>query len=183
MENQGYLATVEGWKTLGNRAPNLTKSGAKRPPFPIQSRAKRAPPSHLCKIPAVKYVPSALLGQLSKSQGSTTASRNRFGSYLRNRVQPVNPNTSNQTAQRAVLAAASEQWRGLTVAQRAGWTALGLQMTRQDSLGQTYTLTGLQAFTSVYRVLTLAGAATLTDAPVLTAPVELTSVTVTATGA
>lgn len=128
----------------------------------------------------MKYVPSALIGLLSKSQGSTTASHNRFGAYLRNRIIPVNPNTGKQAAARATMASLSAGWRALSATERAGWTALGSQMTRLDSLGQTYTLTGLQAYTSVNRNLTTIGATLLTAAPALNPPTTLTLVTLTA---
>lgn len=129
----------------------------------------------------MKYVPSALIGQLSKSMGSTTGSHNRFGAYLRNRTIPVNPNTTKQATQRATIQAASAAWRALTDIQRAGWAALGASMSRVDSLGQTYNLTGLQAYTSVYRNLVTIGVAPLSAAPALTEPTTLTSITITAT--
>ncbi len=129
----------------------------------------------------MKYVPSALIGQLSRSQGSTTASHNRFGSYFRNRVTPTNPNTAKQATQRATIQAASAQWRLLSEAQRAGWTALGANMTRQDSQGQEYSLTGLQAYTSQYRNNTLVGGTILSAAPALAEPSTLLTLTVTAT--
>ena len=131
----------------------------------------------------MKYVPSALIGRLSRSAGSTTASHNRYGAYLRNRVIPVNPNTTKQAQQRSDLAQISTAWRDLTDAQRAAWKSLGAQMTRTDSLGETYTLTGLQAFESLNRQLLFTGGAILSNAPALAEPTTLTSLTVTATSA
>jgi hypothetical protein len=84
----------------------------------------------------MKYVPGAFVGVLSRSQGSTTASHNRFGAYLRNRIIPVNPNTSKQADARATLASNSSRYRTLSEGQRAGWAALGAQITRLDTLGQ-----------------------------------------------
>lgn len=129
----------------------------------------------------MKYTPSALIGPLSRSAGSTTASHNRFGNYFRNRTIPTNPNTTKQATQRATIQAASAGWRALTSTQRAGWAALGAQMTRQDSLGNSYTLTGLQAFTSAYRNLTTTSGTLLTDAPALAEPTTLLTLTLTAT--
>ena len=97
----------------------------------------------------MKYVPGPFVGQLSGSQGNTTASHNKFGSYLRNRVVPVDPRTAKQLAVRALIQGFSEFWRTLSQAQRDGWSFLGDQMTRLDTQGQSYTLTGLQAFTSI----------------------------------
>lgn len=126
----------------------------------------------------MKYVPSMAIGQLSRSQGSTTASRNRFGSYMRNRVMPVNPRTDAQTAQRTVIQETSQEWRALTQAQRDAWTALGALIVRNDSLGQSYTLTGLQAYTSINRTRTTFGVARVSDPPTFVAPVALATLAV-----
>lgn len=123
----------------------------------------------------MKYVPSALIGQLSRSQGSTTASRNRFGSYFRNRVTPTNPNTEAQTAQRVLMAGFSEAWRALTDLQRAAWTTLGQSITRQDSLGETYTLTGLQAYVSINRNRAVQGLGSTSTPPLLASIAAITS--------
>lgn len=129
----------------------------------------------------MKYVPSALIGQLSRSQGSTTASHNRYGSYFRGRIIPTNPNTAKQVTARAAMATFSAAWRALTEGQRAGWVSLGQNMIRSDSQGQPYTLTGLQAFTSIQRNLATLGLAATTAAPAFTAPTSLTLLTITAT--
>lgn len=130
----------------------------------------------------MKYAPSALIGRLSRSAGSTTASHNRFGSYLRNRVIPTNPTSALQTQVRSNMTTLSQAWRGLTSAQRAGWATLGAQMTRTDSLGIVYDLTGFMAFISINRNKNTVGAATVsTDAPAHSPPASLISATLTAT--
>lgn len=118
----------------------------------------------------------------SGSQASTTASRNRFGQYNRNRSIPVNPNSSAQAAVRARMSANAAAWRSLTDAQRAGWSSLGAAMSRRDSLGQAYTLTGFQAYCSVNNNLDLTGAATVSAAPAIVSPSALLTATVTTTG-
>jgi len=126
----------------------------------------------------MKYVPSAFIGQLSRSLGSTVASHNRFGSYFRGRTVPVNPSTPAQAQVRADIQDLSQAWKNLTALQRAGWADLGLQMIRLDSQGQTYTLTGLQAFTSLNMINRVVGAADVTSAPAAPGiPVELTAYT------
>jgi len=74
-------------------------------------------------------------------------------------------------------------WRGLTAAQRYGWATLGLQISRTDALGQTYTLNGFMAFCSVNNNKLDAGDAAITDATTLVTPVDLVSATVTLTAA
>ena len=129
----------------------------------------------------MKYVPGLLVGVLSRKAGSTVASHNRFGPYLRNRVIPVNPATTNQILYRTRLTGWSQAWRALTSTERAGWTALGATMSRLDSLGVSYTLTGLQAYTSLNVNLQVVGAGPLNDAPALSGVTAVATCTPTAT--
>lgn len=119
----------------------------------------------------------------SGSLRGDTHSRNRFGQYVRTRAIPVNPNTTAQGVVRARLALNSAAWRALTSIQRAGWTDLGLSMTRTDSLGQTVNLTGIQAFCSVNNENLAAGNAVVSDAPALVTPSALATATITLTAA
>lgn len=119
----------------------------------------------------------------SGSVAGVTSSRNRFGQYRRTRAIPVNPQSSYQGTVRARLAAAAAAWRALTALQREGWTVLGSQMTRTDSLGQTQTLTGFDAYCSVNAVQGAAGNSTLSDAPALVTPSTILTATITLTAA
>lgn len=119
----------------------------------------------------------------SGSQADTTASRNRFGQYYRNRAMPVQPRTPEQLNQRARMSTNAAAWRALTDVQRAGWEALGLMMTRTDALGQVYTLNGFMAYCSVNNNKLAAGDATVAAAPAIVTPVDLTTATVTLTAA
>ena len=119
----------------------------------------------------------------SGSVSGQTASRNRFGQYMRSRAIPVNPASAAQGTVRARLAANSAAWRLLTSAQRAGWSDLGLSMVRSDSLGQSYSLQGNQAYASVNNNRLLSGLAVVADAPGIVTPVSLVTVTITLTAA
>lgn len=129
----------------------------------------------------MKYAPSALIGRLSRSAGATTAAHNRFGAYLRNRVIPTNPQSVKQTAVRSAFSNNAAAWRDLTPVQRAGWAELGAQMTRTDSLGQTYTYTGLNAFVSVRTNNGTYGSTLSVNPPVLATPTAPTGVTLDVT--
>lgn len=85
----------------------------------------------------------------SGSQADTTASRNRFGQYLRTRAMPTQPRTAAQLAVRSNLTEVSAAWRGLTDAQRVAWNAYAQAHPRTDSLGQSVKLTGHMAFNAV----------------------------------
>lgn len=119
----------------------------------------------------------------SGSYQGITSSRNRFGQYVRTRATPVNPNSSAQGTVRARMAANAAAWRTLTGAQREGWDTLGLSINRTDSLGQSYNLTGFQAFCSVNNLKALAGDASVTDAGALVTPSTILTATLTLTAA
>lgn len=119
----------------------------------------------------------------SGSADSTTASRNRYGQYYRNRSTPVQPRTAAQLNQRARMSSNAAAWRALTDAQRAGWLSLGLMITRTDSLGQTYTLNGFGAYCSINNNKLAAGDAVVSAAPAVVTPVGLLTATITLTAA
>ena len=119
----------------------------------------------------------------SGSQAGTTAGRNRFGQYERSRAIPVNPSSGAQGLVRARMTTNSTAWRALTAAQRAGWAGLGLNMVRSDSLGQSYTLQGNQAYASVNNNRALSGLAPIADAPAIATPVNIITATLTLSAA
>lgn len=114
----------------------------------------------------VKYTPSALVSEFSGTAGSTVASHNRYGPYMRTRTIPVNPNTTSQVAARNSFAASSRAWRGLSSGQRAAWAAAAVSVTLFDRLGRAYNPTSFQLFMSVNRTTYVySGATTTTTAP------------------
>lgn len=119
----------------------------------------------------------------SGSYQGMTASRNRFGQYMRTRATPVQPNTPAQLNQRARMTTNAAAWRALTDAQRAGWLSLGLAISRQDSLGQTYTMNGFMAYCSVNNNKLDAGDSAVSDAPTIVTPADVATATVTLTAA
>jgi len=119
----------------------------------------------------------------SGSYAGVTSSRNRNGQYVRNRATPVNPSSSFQAAVRSRLGSNASAWRSLTDLQRAGWDSLGASISRTDTLGQTYTLTGFQAYCEVNNNNAACGNATVSTAPTLVSPTALATATVTLTNA
>jgi hypothetical protein len=101
----------------------------------------------------------------SGSQAGTTASRNRFGQYYRNRRAPVQPRTAAQLAVRDYLTTNTKAWGTLTNAQRAAWAAYASAHPTVDSLGSSITLTGAQMFVGVNALALAAGQATQTAPP------------------
>jgi len=124
----------------------------------------------------MKYAPGLMVGQLSGKAGSTVASRNRNGSYFRTRVSPMLVRNPATEAVRASFTQNSQGYRGLTATQIQGWISLGAGITRSNSIGQPYTLTGLQAYQSVNRNLSTVGLDSLDTAPQQIAPQAPTAI-------
>lgn len=81
------------------------------------------------------------------------------------------------------MSANAAAWRTLTGAQRAGWSDLGLSISRNDALGQAYTLTGFMAYCSINNNNVAAGNAIVADAPAVVTPAALLTATITLTAA
>lgn len=92
-----------------------------------------------------KFV-SQIVSEIRGSINGVTFARNRYGLYARSKASPVQPRTPAQTERRAQLTVYSQRWRTLTEAVRAEWRALADELTRSDTLGLTYRLSGLQAY-------------------------------------
>jgi hypothetical protein len=81
------------------------------------------------------------------------------------------------------MSANAAAWRAITGIQREGWDSLGNSMVRTDSLGQTYTLTGFQAYCSVNNVRNADGLTAVSDPPALTTPGTILTSAITLTAA
>jgi len=111
-----------------------------------------------------KFV-SQVYSEIRGSVNGVTYARNRFGLYARAKASPVQPRTPAQTERRAQLTVLSQRWRTLPESNRAEWRALADELTRSDTLGLTYRLTGLQAYLQINLWRALLGLAPLDNAP------------------
>lgn len=89
-------------------------------------------------------------GGVSDIRGSiagTTFSKNRYGSYARNRTIPVDPSTTAQTKIRSVMGQIRDAWfNTLTAAQRIDWGVYASNTPVTNRLGQSINLTGWNMF-------------------------------------
>jgi len=112
----------------------------------------------------MKYIPGIIAGG-SGSVGGCVFSRNRFGSYIRNRSIPVNPGTIEQQAIRNALGLLSANWKVLTDVQRDNWTNYALNTPYTDWQGAPITLTGLQMYCAINVPRLQVGLGGLNNAP------------------
>lgn len=84
---------------------------------------------------------------ISGSIAGNTFARNRFGSYMRARTKPINPQSSRQTVARARIAFLAEEWSDvLTAAQRQAWETYAAAVGWTNRLGEVVHLTGFNHF-------------------------------------
>lgn len=122
----------------------------------------------------MKYT-SQMIAAGSGSVGGCTYSRNRYGSYIRNRSVPVNPASINQVFVRGALATLVARWTStLTQNQRDGWTIWAANTPQTDPLGQPIVLTGQNAYISLNALRMNASLAIIDTAPIVYAGAVLT---------
>lgn len=100
--------------------------------------------------------------------GGQVASKNRAGAYMRTKVTPVNPQTSYQTAVRALFASLSQAWRALTETQRDAWNAAVVNFQKTDIFGDLRTPTGINLFVRLNTNIINAGGTQIDLPPVIT---------------
>lgn len=123
---------------------------------------------------------SALVSEVRGKLNGSVASRNRAGAYLRNKVTPVNPNTSFQATVRARLAARAQAWKGLTEAQRDAWNSAVSDFAKTDVFGDLQNPSGFNLYCGINNNLVNIGESVLTTPPVPAAIANFTSFTMAA---
>lgn len=112
-----------------------------------------------------KILFTAIVSDMRNKLNGSVFSKNRYGSYVRNKVTPVNPQTSYQQAQRQQLGALSSGWRDLSQAQRDAWIAAAPNFPTTDIFGNTKILSGNALYVALNKNLINAGESQITDAP------------------
>lgn len=106
----------------------------------------------------VKY--TAFLADMRNSIANTTFSKNRGGSYSKNKSIPSNPQTSYQTAYRSKFATITSAWKGLSNAQRNVWENAVDNWLRTDIFGDVRTPSGFALYMRLnLQILRVDGAA------------------------
>lgn len=108
---------------------------------------------------------SALISEMRNKLNGSVFSKNRAGNYLRNKVTPVNPNTSFQALSRSRLAARSQAWSSLGESVINSWNAATGTFAKTDIFGDLKNPTGKNLYTSLNINLSKIGAANITTPP------------------
>jgi hypothetical protein len=111
----------------------------------------------------IKY--SALVSDMRNKLNGSVLSKNRAGSYIRNKVTPVNPQTAFQQTIRQRLGSFSTGWRGLTQDQRQAWLSSTKSFPYTDIFGDKKELDGKSLYVKLNMNLANAGQTAITDAP------------------
>lgn len=121
-----------------------------------------------------KILYSALVSDMRNKLNGSVMSKNRYGSYVRNKVTPTNPATTAQVQARNRLATFSQAWRGITQSQRNGWINGASAFPIIDIFGQSKILAGNALFTQLNVNLAITGTAQIDDLPT---PVSIPALT------
>lgn len=127
-----------------------------------------------------KILTTAIVADIRNKLNGSVFSKNRYGSYVRTKVTPVNPQTTAQQNVRNVLAAFSANWRGLSQAERDSWTNAAPSFPSTDIFGMPKILSGNALYVKLNSNLQNAGASVLTSAPTPGAIPPIASLSVTA---
>lgn len=108
--------------------------------------------------------------QRSGSIGNTVYSRNKGGSYVRDRAIPTNPNTPRQMTVRTQFQFLSSNWSSIFAADRALWEAYAESHPVLNRLGQPIILSGHAMFLRLNFNILDWGGSYITTPPIETAP-------------
>lgn len=111
---------------------------------------------------------SALISEMRNKLNGSVFSRNRGGAYIRNKVTPLNPNTTAQRLVRATLTFLSQNWRALTAAQRLAWSAAVANFKTTDIFGDIKTPSGINLYNRLNLNLSNAEKPFIVDPPLPT---------------
>lgn len=122
---------------------------------------------------------TAVVAEMRGKIAGTVFSKNRGGNYARTKVTPVNPQSSDQVAQRNRLSTYAQNFRALGASVIQAWNAAVANFQSTDIFGDIKTPAGINLYTRLNMNLDLAGQSAITNPPVPTGadPVVISGVT------
>lgn len=123
---------------------------------------------------------TAMVAEIRGKLNGTVFSRNSSGAYVRNKVTPVNPNTSFQSNVRADFTTVAQSWRDLTGAERDAWNQGVVAFSHTDVFGDNVPLSGFNLHQSLNLNLLAVGQSVITAPPLPGAVFNFTSASLAA---
>jgi len=117
------------------------------------------------KMAMAKVKFSALISDMRNKLNGSVFSKNRAGSYLRNKVTPTNPQTASQAGVRSILGGLASGWRSLSQGERDAFINAVGSWTSTDIFGDTVTPSGFQLYVRLNSNLVNAGQSAITAPP------------------
>lgn len=115
---------------------------------------------------------AAIRGKLAGS----VFTRNKGGEIIRTKVTPINPKTSYQSGQRAIVSDLAKAYSGtLTADERTAWTSFGQSTNAKSIFGNALILSGIAAFQKLNILIITAGGTMITSPPIGQTVVSITS--------
>lgn len=99
--------------------------------------------------------------------GGHVLAKNRSGNYMRTKVTPVNPQSSEQLSIRNRFTGLSQAWRGMSQAVRDAWNAAVANFSSTDQFGDIKLLSGFNLYQKLNNNLMQVGQAALELPPLL----------------
>lgn len=112
-----------------------------------------------------KILMTAIVADIRNKLAGSVFSKNRYGSYVRTKVTPVNPQTTSQQNARNRFSTNAQAWRGLTQAERDSWISAAPSFPIIDIFGNSKILSGSTLYQQLNSNLALIGAALIASAP------------------
>ena len=112
-----------------------------------------------------KILTTAIVADIRNKLNGSVFSKNRYGSYVRTKVTPVNPQTSSQQNVRNQLSTNSQAWRGLSESDRQSWIDGAVSFPVTDIFGNSKILAGNALYVRLNNNLNVVGEAAISTAP------------------
>ena len=120
-----------------------------------------------------------IIAEARGALAGTVFSRNTAGSYMRQKVSPVQPRTPAQSLVRTLLTGVAQAWRGLTEAQRTAWNTVAATFSNINVFGDNVPLTGFGLHSKLNRNRQEIDEFLLTDPPAQEEVIGLTDLVLT----
>jgi len=108
---------------------------------------------------------TAIVADMRGKLNGSVFSKNTYGSYIRTKVTPVNPQTVAQQISRNFMTTVAQAWRGITQLQRDLWNQSSINFSRTNIFGDNVQLTGFNLYMRLNKNLLEINQAIIANAP------------------